>query len=227
MIKKICKIFLVVASFCFLSRFCFAQEPEIIVKFMTRNPCYTSETRKNKMQGIMIHSTASPGIMAKEWYDLWNKPVSEGGREVGVHAFVDDKFIMQYFPWYHYTWNCGRGKKGSGNGTHISIEMCEPNTIKYINSSTIDSTYYDPKSEENRKYFNSAIKNMVELCAYLCKKFDIDVANIICHQEGYLAGIASDHMDVLHWWPLHNLSMDKFRELVSKKLENKEIIYDF
>ena len=35
--------------------------------------------------------------------------------------------------------------------------------------------------------------------------------NIICHCEGYKQGIASNHGDVMHWFPKHGKSMDTFR----------------
>ena len=33
----------------------------------------------------------------------------------------------------------------------------------------------------------------------------------ICHSEGYKRGIASNHGDVMHWFPKHGKSMDTFR----------------
>jgi len=34
--------------------------------------------------------------------------------------------------------------------------------------------------------------------------------NIICHSEGYKLGIASNHGDVMHWFPKHGNNMDNF-----------------
>lgn len=205
---------------------CLAVSPKIKVKIMEKNPCYVHEKRNIKAKGIMIHSTAEPGIMAEDWYELWNIPLEEGGREVGVHAFVDDKNIVQYLPWDKRAWHCGRGPNGSCNDTHISIEMCEPASIKYRDPNTIDDSY-DPKEPANKAYFNAALKNMVELCAYLAQQYRIDTNNIICHQEGHQRGLASDHVDISHWWPLHGLTMDIFRDLVRKELNNEPIKYDF
>ena len=41
---------------------------------------------------------------------------------------------------------------------------------------------------------------------------------IICHCEGHDLGIASNHADVLHWWPKHGKNMDTFRAAVKEKL---------
>jgi cell division septation protein DedD len=39
---------------------------------------------------------------------------------------------------------------------------------------------------------------------------------VICHSEGYKRGIASNHGDVMHWFPKHGKSMDTFRADVAK-----------
>ncbi len=44
--------------------------------------------------------------------------------------------------------------------------------------------------------------------------------NIICHSEGYKQGVASNHGDVMHWFPKHGKSMDTFRADVKALLEN-------
>lgn len=220
------KFFCSTSFLALFTSFCFATPPKIQVRFMEKNPCFTQEKRLIQPKGIMVHSTAEPGIMAKDWFDLWNIPVEQGGREVGVHAFVDDKDIIQYLPWEKRAWHCGRGEKGSYNDTHISIEMCEPEGIEYTEPGTIADSY-NPEDPVKKKYFNSALKNMVELCAHLVQTYKIDLNNIICHQEGYQQGMASDHKDVLHWWPRHGVEMDTFRSLVGKKLKGKTISYNF
>lgn len=68
-------------------------------------------------------------------------------------------------------------------------------------------------------------REAVELCAYLCKEYDLTEQNIICHSEGYKQGVASNHGDVMHWFPKHGKSMDTFRAdvktLLNAKDENK------
>lgn len=65
-------------------------------------------------------------------------------------------------------------------------------------------------------FFNKAYNNTVHLFALLCNYTGAKPAEIVCHQEGYKKGIASNHADVLHWWPLHGKSMDDFRNDVAK-----------
>jgi N-acetyl-anhydromuramyl-L-alanine amidase AmpD len=167
---------------------------KLVTKFMTKNDCYKAG-RKIRVKGIMVHSTATPGVMAAEWYDRWNKPnISKC-----VHAFLDDEYVYQYLPWNHRAWHAG----GAANGTHVAFEICEPENLN------------------DKEYFNKAYANAVELCVMLCKKFNLDENDIIDHSEGARRGIASNHGDVRHWFPKHGKSMNTFREDVRKAL-NKE-----
>jgi len=81
---------------------------KLFTKYMTQNDCYTAG-RKITPKGIMVHSTAVPGVMAAEWFSRWNKSYKAGeiNRQVCVHAFVDDKEVWQYLPWDHRGWHAG------------------------------------------------------------------------------------------------------------------------
>ena len=45
---------------------------------------------------------------------------------------------------------------------------------------------------------------------------------VLCHAEGHQRGIASNHSDVLHWFPKHGKSMDDFRADVAAELEKED-----
>ena len=77
---------------------------------------------------------------------------------------------------------------------------------------------YDAAKQED--YFRKAWQNAVELCVMLCREYGLNDNDIICHSEGYKLGIASNHADVMHWFPKHGESMDSFRKAVKKALEN-------
>jgi hypothetical protein len=57
---------------------------------------------------------------------------------------------------------------------------------------------------------------------YLCKLYGLNENNIICHSEGYKLGIASNHADVMHWFPRHGETMDSFRNAVKERLRTEE-----
>jgi len=185
----------------------------LITKFMTRNDCYTAQ-RKIVPSGIMVHSTATPGVMAADWFSRWNKSYKAGeiSRQVCVHAFIDDKEIWQYLPWNHRGWHAG----GKANDTHIGFEICEPGGFSYSGGSQLVG--YDVK--KNDTYFRKAWKNAVDLCVFLCKEYGLTEKNIICHSEGFKKGHASNHSDVMHWFPKHGESMDTFRAAVKAALNS-------
>ncbi len=196
-----------------------AASPNLVVEYATNNDCY-KENEKITPIRIMVHSTATPGVMAKDFAEAWNEtPV----KDVCVHAFLDDKDIYQILPWDTKAWHCGCATKGgpSGNNTCISIEICEPPGIEYDSRKT-SITQYEPNTEENKKYFSAIWENCVWLCANMCEEFNIKSDMIVSHKEGHDLGFASNHQDPHHWWKFHNKSMDDFRKAVSEELENRK-----
>ena len=140
-----------------------------------------------------------------------NKKLKQVLYEPCVHAFIGrlvdgSVAAVQTLPWNCRGWHCGSGKKGSANDTHISFEMCEDELT-------------DPV------YFQQAYQTAVELTAMLCKQYGLDpLADgvVICHQDGYQMGIASNHGDVYNWFPRHGRSMDDFRANVARVMKGDE-----
>ena len=60
-------------------------------------------------------------------------------------------------------------------------------------------------------YFSAVYQEAVELCVYLCKLYGLTEKDVLCHCEGHDRGIASNHGDVMHWFPKHGKTMDDFR----------------
>lgn len=177
----------------------------------TNNDCYKAG-RKITPKGVMVHSTGAnnpnlkryvapdDGLLGKNQYNNhWNKP----GVSKCVHAFIGklaDGTIATYqvLPWEHRGWHAG----SSANNTHISFEICEA-------------------SLNDADYFGKVYREAVELTAFLCKKYNLDpMADgvVICHSEGHKRGIASNHGDVMHWFPKHGKNMDTFREDVNSAM---------
>ena len=165
--------------------------------FITQNDCYKAG-RTISPKGIMVHSTATPGVMASSWFARWNRP----NHAVAVHAFVDHQMVCQHLPWNHRAWHCA----DQGNNTHIAFELCEPSDWK-----------------TNADYFTACYKNAVELAAYLCRLYGMNETHIISHKEGHQKGIASNHGDPDHWWGLFGVTMDTFRRDVKNALEGNPI----
>jgi hypothetical protein len=186
---------------------------------LTNNACYKAGGIITP-KGIMVHSTAANNPYLKRYVgpndgllgvnannNHWNQNTPDG-RQVCVHAFIGklaDGSIATYqtLPWNMRGWHCGSGPKGSGNDTHIGFEIAED-------------------ALTDAAYFNAVYKEAIDLCAYLCKQYGLTEKNIICHAEGYKLGVASNHGDVLHWWPKFGKNMDTFRGAVKAALVEQE-----
>lgn len=192
-------------------------------QLLTKNDCYRAG-KTIRPKGVMVHSTGAnnpcvaryvPGddeVGRNTGGSHWDQP-----GKLCVHAFIG-KFsdggvgTVQTLPWNRRAWHCGSGRKGSGNDTHISFEICEDGLA-------------DPE------YFRAVYWEAVELTAYLCQQFGLDPLAggvVICHQEGYRRGLASNHGDVLHWFPKHGKTMDDFRTDVAQAMkgEDDEMSYE-
>ena len=186
---------------------------KLVESILTKNPCYTAG-RKITVKGLMLHSVGCPQPKASAFINSWNSPSHDSSC---VHGFIDgnDGTVYQTLPWNHRGWHCGSGNKGSGNNTHIGVEMCEPACIKYTAGSNFTcSDTATAKAVAKRTY-----KAAVELFAYLCKKYSLNpLADgvIISHREGHSRGIASNHGDPEHLWTQLGMgyTMDGFRRAV-------------
>lgn len=181
---------------------------------LTNNDCYI-KGRTIVPKGVMVHSTGAnnpnlrryvapnDGLLGEPSLRHWN----QSGTTACVHAFIGklaDGSVATYqtLPWTMRGWHCGR----SGNDTHISFEICEDGLT-------------------DASYFKAVYREAVELTAHLCKEFSLDpLADgvVICHAEGHKRGIASNHGDVLHWFPKHGKTMDDFRADVAREIREEE-----
>ena len=207
--------------------------PNFVQKVLEKNDCYQeglknlNKNKEFKPQGIMIHSTATPGVMPETWSEAWNKT----GLNVCVHFFLSDKAIFQCLPCNFRSWHCG----GKGNNIYISIEICEPSGIKYNDERSAILDSYD--SNLHKEYFEKTWKNLVWLCCCLCKTFNFNINkiqpdeqsneqtpaekfSIISHNEGHQSNIASNHGDPEHWWKFFSKNMNDFRNDVNLALSS-------
>ena len=184
---------------------------KLVQSILTKNPCYTAG-RKITVKGLMLHSVGCPQPKASVFINSWNNPSYDSAC---VHGFIDgnDGTVYQTLPWNHRGWHCGSGSKGSGNNTHIGVEMCEPACIRYTSGSNFTcSDLAEARTVAKRTY-----EAAVELFAMLCKQYNLNpIADgvIISHREGHSRGIASNHGDPEHLWKGLGLgyTMDGFRK---------------
>ena len=186
---------------------------KLVQSILTKNPCYMAG-RKITVKGLMLHSVGCPQPKASVFINSWNSPSYDNAC---VHGFIDgnDGTVYQTLPWNHRGWHCGSGSKGSGNNTHIGVEMCEPACIKYTSGSNFTCSDTATAKAVAKRTYEAA----VELFAMLCKQYGLNPTAdgvILSHKEGHSRGIASNHGDPEHLWTQLGMgyTMDGFRKAV-------------
>ncbi len=190
---------------------------KLVQSILTKNPCYTAG-RKITVRGLMLHSVGCPQPKASVFINSWNSP---SYNNACVHGFIDgnDGTVYQTLPWNHRGWHCGSGSKGSGNNSHIGVEMCEPACIRYTGGSSFTCSDKAAAKAVAKRTYEAA----VELFAMLCKQYNLNPTAdgvIISHREGHSRGIASNHGDPEHLWNGLGMgyTMDGFRRAVKAKM---------
>ncbi len=197
---------------------------KIVEHFLTRNRCYQA-AKQNTKGGLMLHSVGCPQPSAQVFVNSWNSV----DKSVCVHAFIDANTgdVYQTLPWEYRGWHCGSGPNGSGNNTHIGVEMCEPACIRYTGGACFTCSNVEEARAAVRRTYESA----VQLFAELCERFRLDpLADgvILSHEEGHKRGIASNHGDPVHLWNQLNMgyTMDGFRKAVKAAMGSAAVPAD-
>lgn len=187
----------------------------LVQQYLTKNDCYNTSRTALVPKGVMVHSTGANNPNVRRYvpgndvigYNTGNNDWNRSGITKCVHAFIG-KFAdgsigtVQTLPWDMQGWHCA----GSANRTHISFEICED-------------------ALTDKAYFAKVYQEAVELTSMLCTQYNLDPIKdgvVICHKEGYNRGLASNHGDVLHWFPKMGKSMDDFRQDVAKHMHKSE-----
>ncbi len=169
----------------------------------------------------MLHSVGCSQPSARVFVQMWNSP-SYGA--ACVHGFIDGNSgnIYQTLPGITGAGTADLAGIGSGNNTHIGVEMCEPATIRYTGGGTFTCSNLADARACARRTYNAA----VELFAYLCKEYGLNPMKdgvILSHAEGNARGIATNHGDPEHLWRGLALpyTMNTFCNAVKLKMEGK------
>lgn len=168
-----------------------------IKNYYTKNRCYTRNVNFKKVGGI-VHSTATPGVMAEAFRDRWNNAIIPKA----VHAFLDDKIVVECLPDTRQAWHVATTQ---GNNYYFGFEICED-------------------KNHDKAYFEKAYKNAVEYTAEVSKRMGWTGKDWLGHAEAHKKGFASNHGDPEHWWKKFGVTMNQFRADVDKVLTGKEIV---
>ena len=129
------------------------------MELLTPNEYSRPVITNEKINGIVVHYTANPGSTAME-----NRDYFEGLKDTHLTK-VSSNFviglegeIVQCIP----TWEMAYASNDR-NGDTISIECCHP--------------------DETGKFNDATYKSLVQLCVWLCVKYDLTAEDVIRHYD--------------------------------------------
>ena len=196
---------------------------ELIESYLTNNPCYQANVKRQDSRytvfqnagpkGLMLHSVGCAQPKAEVFCKGWNRTDYD---RACVHAFIDADtgVVWQTLPWNFRGWHCG----GSGNNSHLGVEMCESAAIRYLGANRFEILDRKTALADCRRTYKAA----AELFARLCLTYGLDPKTAVrSHKEGAAAGMASDHGDPEHYWLGLDAgyTMDSFRADVAKAMK--------
>ncbi len=158
-----------------------------------------SSRRGTPIKYIVIHDTGntSKGADANAHFSFFNS----ADRQSSAHYFVDDTQILRIIKDKDKSWHCGdgKGRYGITNENSIGIEICIN-----INGD-----------------FNIAFDKAADLTAYLLKKYDLPLENVVRHYDASRK-VCPNIMSKNNW-----VMWDDFRYKVksyyySENIENSE-----
>ena len=133
--------------------------PDIDVELLTPNEYSRPGIATDKITGIGVHYTANPGAGARNNRDYFEGLKDSHVTKASSNFVVGlEGEIIQCVP----TWEVAYASNSRNTDT-VSIECCHPDETGKFN----DATYH----------------SMVELCAWLCLKFDLNEEDVIRHYD--------------------------------------------
>ena len=136
-----------------------ASRPEIDVQLLDINEYSRPEIESDGITGIVIHYTANPGSTAQENRDYFEglKDTHETSASSNFVVGLEGE-IIQCVP----TWEVAYASNERNKDT-ISIECCHP--------------------DETGKFTEETYQSMVQLTAWLCRKYRLTADTVIRHYD--------------------------------------------
>ncbi|MGN0637698.1 MAG: N-acetylmuramoyl-L-alanine amidase [Huintestinicola sp.] len=162
---------------------------KITEMLLTPNKYSRPQIRLEKVTKIAVHYVGNPKSTAKNNRDYFENLKDTHERYVSAHFVIGlEGEIIQCIPldeWSYCT--------NQANGYSISIECCHPDGTGKFNKATEDS--------------------LIELCAYLCRKFGLGADDIIRHYD-----VTGKRCPL--WYVSHPEDFKAFKERVSVALSD-------
>lgn len=133
--------------------------PDIDVELLTPNEYSRPGIATGRITGIVVHYTANPGASARNNRDYFEGLKDSHITKASSNFVVGlEGEIVQCVP----TWEVAYASNSRNTDT-VSIECCHP--------------------DDTGKFNNATYHSMVELCAWLCLKFDLNEEDVIRHYD--------------------------------------------
>ena len=139
------------------------QVPEYVeVKLLTPNPYSRPELPLEEVNGIVVHYVADPCSTAKEnrnYFESLKDQTGSSPTSVSSHFVIGlEGEVVQCIPLSEVAY-----ASNNRNSDTISIECCHP--------------------DETGRFYDSTYDSLVQLCAYLCREFDLKPEAVIRHYD--------------------------------------------
>lgn len=133
--------------------------PAIDVQLLTPNKYSRPQIALKEINGIVIHYTANPGATAKQNRDYFEGLAESHETHASSHFVIGlDGEIIQCIPSSEISY-----ASNDRNSDTLSIECCHP--------------------DESGKFNEETYESAVNLTAWLCRNFGVDVSNVIRHYD--------------------------------------------
>ena len=190
---------------------------QIIHDFLTLNEYSRPGRKLQKLLGIVIHWTANASANAKENRDYFEAKKTGMSGYASAHYIIDQNgLIIAAVPEYEVAYHCGSSEKDPASGK-IYTDEARARFGRYAseNSSPNNCTIGIELCPQDAKgnFTNATINAAVELCADLCKRYELTTDAITTHH------------DVVGWKDCPKLWTEKpqlltaFKYLVKDKIE--------
>ena len=133
--------------------------PEMDFQLLTVNPNSRPGIALKEVKGIVVHYTANPGSSAQANRNYFEGLKDNGDRKVSSHFVIGiDGEIIQCIPTKEIAY-----ASNNRNSDTISIECCH--------------------EDDTGKFTEATYNSLVQLTAWLCKRFSLDGTDVIRHYD--------------------------------------------
>ena len=160
---------------------------QIIHDFLTLNEYSRPGRKLQKLLGIVIHWTANASANAKENRDYFEAKKTGMSGYASAHYIIDQNgLIIAAVPEYEVAYHCGSSEKDPASGK-IYTDEARARFGRYAseNSSPNNCTIGIELCPQDAKgnFTNATINAAVELCADLCKRYELTTDAITTHHD--------------------------------------------